>query len=187
MKKIGRVLIGILVVLVLLIGILYFVSPEVTTVHIETEIDAPAEEVWTVLAHEFATIDKWSSTVETSRAIDVSEVPAGWEVDPDALVPGRETVSPAGAFREILIDYSDEEMDLTFRADGLPSFITRMTDRQQVIALDNNRSKVTFDVEMQASGIFRALGPILGSRFSSTFGTVQEELKTYVETGQPVQ
>lgn len=42
-------------------------------------------------------------------------------------------------------------------------------------------------VEMEASGIFRALGPILSGRFASTFGLVQEELKTYVETGLAAQ
>ncbi|MEM7126842.1 MAG: SRPBCC family protein [Chloroflexota bacterium] len=187
MKTLGKSLLGILALLVVAIGILYVISPDATTVHIETEIDAPAEEVWAALAHEFAEIDKWSSTVESSRVADANEVPSGWTIDPDAPIAGRETASPAGTFREFFIDYSEEEMDFTFRADGLPSIITKMTDRQQVIPLDENRSKVTFDVEMQASGIFKALGPILSSRFASTFGLVQEELKAYVESGQAAQ
>ena len=187
MKTLGRILLGILVVLIVVIGVLYFVSPDVTEVHIETEIDAPAEEVWAVLAHEFADIDKWSSTVDESRVIDMNEVPEGWAVAQGVPVIGRETTSSAGTFREIFIMYSDEKMELTFRADGLPSIIARMTDTQRVIALDDDRSLLTFDVSMEASGIFKALGPVLSGRFASTFGLVQEELKAYVETGRPIQ
>lgn len=181
----SNIILGIVVVLVVVIGILYVVSPDVTEVHIETEIDATAGEVWAVLAHEFAAIAVWSSTVRKSRVLAISEIPAAYEVAPDAPIPGRETTSPAGAFREILTIYSDENMELTFVADGLPSFITYMADTQRVRPLADNRSLVTFDVTMKASGIFKVLGPILSRRFASTFGLVQEDLKAYVETSQP--
>lgn len=185
MKTFGRIILSIFMVFVVAVGILYVISPDVTEVHIETEINAPAAEVWAVLAHEFAEIDKWSSTVRGSRVIDISEVPEGYEVAPSAPIPGRETASPAGTFREIFTMYSDEQMELTFQADGLPSIITYMADTQRVIPLDDGRSLVTFDVTMAVSGIFRVFGPILKGRFASTFGLVQEELKIYIETGQP--
>lgn len=181
MRKLGQALLGILALSAVVIGILYVFSPDVTEIHIETEINAPAEDVWAALAHEFAEIDKWSSTVSESRAIDASEVPDGWEVAPTAPIPGRETTSPAGAFREIFTMYSDENMEFTFRADGLPSIIAYMADTQRVIHLAEGRSLVTFDVTMEAKGSFKVLGPILKGRFASTFGLVQEELKAYVE------
>ena len=63
--------------------------------HLEQEIHAPADRVWEVLGRQFAHIERWSSTIERSRAIDPSEVPQGLTVDPAAPIPGG--AKPAGA------------------------------------------------------------------------------------------
>jgi len=75
---------------------------------IKEEINAPAEKVWEILAHQFAEIGEWAPNIETSRAIEVSEVPAGFKVAADAPVPGRVTPNPLGDVTEILTEYSEE-------------------------------------------------------------------------------
>ncbi len=89
-------------------------------IHIETDINAPADDVWAVLGSRFAEIASWSSTVQSSRPLASEDVPPGFTVAAEAPVPGRETTTRAGTLREFLTEYSDSERVLTFRADGLP-------------------------------------------------------------------
>ncbi len=47
---------------------------------IRQEINAPADKVWTVLAHQFSEIGEWSPRIEYSRAMDMEEVPTEFTV-----------------------------------------------------------------------------------------------------------
>ena len=62
-------------------------------VHIETEINAPAEKVWQILAHQFADMADWTTTLSESRVVDSSELPKGLKIASNAPVPARETTS----------------------------------------------------------------------------------------------
>ena len=183
MKTLGRILFGLVVILVLVIGILFVTSPDGLDIHLEKEINAPAEEVWGVLAHQFAEMDKWSATVDTARVLEDSEVPVGFDVAPDAPIPGRSTTAALGEIHEIFTMYSEENMEYTFRAAELPFLLSYAHNTHRVTALDNGKSLVTFELRLELAGVFKALTPILKGRFESTFGGVQEELKVYMETG----
>ena len=59
---------------------------------IETEINAPADEVWEILAHQSDDVADWTATVSESRAVDAGkydEIKAA----STAPVPARETTS----------------------------------------------------------------------------------------------
>ena len=88
--------------------------------HLEQEINAPADKVRKILGHQFGEIGNWASGVETSRVLDVSEVPSDFELAASAPIPGRGTTSPLGEIKEILIMYSEDKKEFTFRAAGLP-------------------------------------------------------------------
>lgn len=88
--------------------------------HFEQEINAPAEKVWEVLAHQFGEIGAWAPGVKSSRVLDDSEIPADYQVAPSAPIPGRATTNPLGETKEVLIMYSDENKEFTFRGVGLP-------------------------------------------------------------------
>ena len=60
-------------------------------VHIETEINAPADRVWGILAHQFADMADWTTTLSESRVVDVSELSGGIKIAHNAPVPARET------------------------------------------------------------------------------------------------
>ena len=149
--------------------------------HLEQEINAPAERVWAVLGQQFAEIERWSSTVETSRSLDASEVPAGVVADPAAPVLGRETVSALVTAKEILVRYSDADAELTFAVAGLPKIIKHARNTQGVRALGGGRSVVTFDVDLEAWGPFKVLMPVMRRRMSKTFSKVLGDLRGYVE------
>jgi len=154
---------------------------------IKQEINAPAGKVWQILGHQFAEIGDWSSTVETSRVLHDSEVPANFKVAPSAPIPGRATPNPLGELKEILTMYSDAEMSFTFEIDGLPPIIRHSQNTTRVQELGPDKCVVTFDLQMVTKGIFKVMNPVLWRRLSTSqrgpMGLMQE-LKIYAETGQ---
>lgn len=148
---------------------------------IETEIDAPAERVWELLAHKFADIASWSSTVSASRELNPDEIAPRFDVAASAPVVGRETTSKAGTFQEIIVEYSEVDRMLFFDTDGLPRIMTTGTDRQRVTELGPGRSKVSFDVTMEARFPARLAMPLLKTRMRKTFSLVQDELRIAAE------
>ena len=179
LKTIGYIL-G-LIVLILIGGMIF--GPEAAIVHIETEIDAPAEEVWAVLAHDFADIEEWTETVSESRAIDASELPDGLVPAENAPVIGRVTTSPVLTAYEIIVDYDEDAMMLKFEAGNLPALLSYADDRQTVVAKGENKSVVMFDARLELAPYLRLLNPVFGSRFEATMADLQQELKLYVESG----
>ncbi|MEM7344256.1 MAG: SRPBCC family protein [Chloroflexota bacterium] len=189
LKKIGKILAGLLGILILAIGLSYLLAPNTIELHLETEIDAPAEEVWQILAHQFDDIDTWSASVSESQAITLNEVPNGFTADPASPYPGRITIAGPGVkATEVITEYSEEDMMFTFEGVDLPPLVFEYAkDTQRIIPMGEGKSKVTFDVSMKTRGIFKAVNPLLAARFTSSFTTIQQELKVYAETGQVLQ
>lgn len=148
---------------------------------IETKINAPADKVWQVLAHQFAEIDQWASIVETSRPMHLNEVPASMQVASEAPIPGRVTKTPLGEFREVFVKFSDAQRAFTFQGADQPFFVSYAHNASRVTELGPDTSKLTFEVRMDPKGIFKLLKPLLRRRFMSTYGRVQQDLKQYVE------
>ena len=152
--------------------------------HLETEINAPAEKVWEILAHQFGDMADWTETLSESRVVDAGQYP-DIKAAPTAPVPARETTSSFAKAVEIITEYSEDNMQLTFEAVGLPPFMSSARNTQRVISKGANKSVITFDFRIGLKHIFNLMSPILKSRFSKTMSGVQRELKHYAETGKP--
>ena len=190
MKTLGKTLLWVLGGMMVVIGLLSVVSPNAVAVHLEEEIDAPADQVWAVLAHRFAEIGEWAPGIETSRAINLDEVPAGFTVAPNAPVPGRVTPNPLGELTEVLIMYSEDDRTFTFDTAGLPPIVTQAVNTTRVTKLDDGRSLVTFDIEMSFVRPFNVLGAVIQRRLQTSPagpGGMIKDLKTYLEHEQPSQ
>lgn len=155
-------------------------------VRIETEINAPAETVWNILAHQFGNIADWSPIVKESHVIDATEVPAGYVTAPNAPVPGRSTTTKVATLKEIITAYHEEKMELTFQGAGLPPIFSFADDKQSVLAIGPDKCVVAFDIRMEPRGPFKLLNPVLKRRFTSTMGGVQRDLKRFAENGKVV-
>lgn len=150
-------------------------------VRIETDIDAPADDVWETLGTRFTEIDKWAGVVKTSRALDADEVPPELETAPDAPALGRET-STRVTLREVLTRYDNDARSLTFVGVGLPPMVSRAEDTQSVVETGTRTSKVVFEIDFDFRGPFKVFDPIMSRRMRRTFGGVQADLKGHVES-----
>ena len=150
-------------------------------VYIETEINARADKVWQILAHQFGDMADWTATLSESRALSVNEIPATLTPAPTAPVPARETTSKVIKAIEVITEYSEENRTLTFNAAGLPPMMASARNTQMVVSKGDNKSLVSFDIHIELKSIFKLITPILKRRFGAAMGGVQQDLKAYAE------
>lgn len=153
-------------------------------VHIETEINTPAAKVWQILAHQFAAMDVWTETLSECRALDASEIPAGFKPASGAPQPVRETTSSFAKAIEVIVEYSEQDMRLRFDTANLPAILSSASNTQRVVSMGENRCKIIWDLDIQMRGIFKIMEPLMKRRFLKSFGGIQQELKIYAETGK---
>jgi len=154
---------------------------------IKQEINASAEKVWDVLAHQFVEIAEWAPNIRSSRVINMSEIPEAFSVAESAPIPGRATPNPLGELIEVLTMYSEDDRSFTFDVTGPAPVFSHTQNTTKVIALDTNKCLVTFDLRLTPKGIFNLFSPILKRRFqTSKFGPAGmiEDLKVYVENNR---
>lgn len=153
-------------------------------IQLKQEINASAEKVWGVLAHQFAEISEWAPRIEASRVIDISEVPAGFKVAESAPVPGRVTPNPLGEVTEVLTKYSEANKTFTFEVAGPAPLFSLTANNTRVIAKGDDKCLVTFDLHLMPKGIFKLFEPILKRRFQTSArgpAGMIKDLKHYVE------
>lgn len=77
-----------------------------------TVVDAPADQVWEVLARRFGDISAWASAVSESASVPS---PTG-----EPVGAGRTVRTSFGELRETLVRYDERGRSLGYRAEGLP-------------------------------------------------------------------
>lgn len=149
----------------------------------ETTVNAPAGDVWHVLAHEFDQIGRWSAGISESMAIVDLPVPEG------ATVGGRACLTPGfGSDAQEEFTYYDEEtMRFGYQATGeIPWSLSHAENNWSVQALDAYTSRVAFRAEVEANLFPGLLLMPMIKLYGGRLGReTLEELKYYVEEGQP--
>lgn len=153
-------------------------------VHIVRKIDAPADKVWRILAHEFAEIDRWSSLVDKSWSVDATGLPEDLALAADAPIVGRVTATGLGEPMEVFVVFSDERRTYTFQALDLPPMMTSSQNTTRVIDHGDGTSSVTFDIAVVPAGPFKLMNGFFADRLGKGLGNVLDELKYYAETDE---
>ena len=144
-----------------------------------TIINAPVDQVWAVVAHDFENVGAWSSAVVSSGANPDAATPEG------ATVGGRVCDVPGiGDLKETFTSYSEADKDFTFQVTGMPSFITLAQNHVTVRPAGKNRSEVSLDITMETNAIGKVMGPMFAVRVRGTINTFLAELADYVERGE---
>ncbi|MGF1476188.1 MAG: SRPBCC family protein [Geminicoccaceae bacterium] len=146
----------------------------------QISINAPIDEVWKVSAVEFEHIDRWDGNVRASRSSGaaLSGGPVGGRVCD--LYGGGKTV-------ERFVEFDESRRSFTYDiVEGLPGFIVSAKNIWTHDPVDCDEARLSMRLVMQVKGI---LGLIMQRpmrlQMGRVLGNAQEELKHYVETGQP--
>ena len=143
----------------------------------QVTIDAPADEVWKVLAHRFGDVSKWASSVSRSTYEP--------STSGDTVGSERFCATSFGDLKETIVRYDEAGKSLSYRAEGLPSVVTEGVNTWAVHPSGNNHSVVSMRAEMTLKpGIGLVVGPVMKLQLGKALGQVVDELKYYVETGQ---
>lgn len=142
-------------------------------------IDVPIEELWTIVAHDFADVGLWASSVHHSRTNDRAATPDGAEIG------GRVCTTSFGDLREDFTHYDAENHTFGYRAEGFPNFMTHAENRWSLRPLGPSRTEVAMHVTMGFNAFpGRLMKPLMRARVARALGDVLEELEHYAETGR---
>ena len=142
-------------------------------------INATADRVWDVVAHDFDRVGMWSSAVDSSRPNIDAAVPHG------ATVGGRICATPGfGDLRETFTEYSEENKQFTFVVSGMPSFITLAQNTVQVRSTDPDGASVSLHIQMETNALGKVMGPMFAIKLKTTLNTFLDELKVYIENDE---
>ena len=154
------------------------------TLHDQITINASANTVWRLLAHDFASIGQWASAIPSSIANTDLPVPEGAEVG------GRVCSTAVPGFRDVeesLTSYDEQSMRFAYQAtQGRPWFLKHAENHWSVRTLGPHTSLVETRAEIALNtfpGVF--LAPLLNYQMSRIGARTLEELKYYVEHDQP--
>lgn len=151
--------------------------------HSELIIEAPAARVWHALGERFMHVADWAAPILHSCPVGSGE--------PGVGVTRACTIAPfgpvkAGVVSERLLGFDREAMRFEYEAaGGMPAFIASAVNRWSVTPLDEGRSLVRIHATVRLRGPMVLLGWLLAWQFRSAGAKTAEELKHFVETGQP--
>ncbi len=142
-------------------------------------INASADRIWTILAHDFATIGDWISSISHSVPDMDVEIPDG------ATVGGRVCTVPGfGKIRESFTAYDEKARTYTYRAQGMPFFVTTANNTWSVNSLGANQSQVSFEAELRMLPMIGWVASLpMRIQIQRILSKSVEELKYYAETG----
>ena len=134
------------------------------------------------MAHAFDKIGDWATAIAQSNAASDNPTPEG------ATCSGRVCQAPGyGEVHEKFTYFDENGMRYGYLAtQGLPSFIQHAENNWSVTAISDAQSKIEFRGEVDLKtfpGIFVA--PIFQWQMSRIGNQVAEELKYYIENGEP--
>jgi len=141
----------------------------------QVTINAPAAQVWHVLAENYATVGAWASAIAHSTVND--------DVADGAV--GRVCHTDFGQLKETVTQFDEHTGTFAYHADGMPFFVREAGNTWTVRPHSADTTVVDMRLEMTFMPIIgRLMQPIMRRQMQHTARDFVEELKHYVETGQ---
>jgi hypothetical protein len=160
-------------------------------------IAAPGDRVWAVIGPGFVRIGDWATTIPASTALadrpgqapHPDTGPALATAAFDAPITGRvcETgIRLVPQVTEHLIAYDDGARTLTYRAEGMPAFVTLARNTWTVTPLDPGRCRVSLRARFDTRGLLGLLGRwVILAQTRRTSRHLTDDLRVFVQTGRP--
>ena len=150
-------------------------------IKVEITIDKPAAAVWKVLGEDFADVGAWASNVVSSS---METAPAVGAVR-TARIAATGPIKP-GQARETLTSFDSAAMSLAYEGtEGMPASIKEAGNSWSVREIDAGHSLVKSHATLKLGGPMALLAPLIKMQLKSVGSRYMDELKHFVETGQP--
>ncbi len=148
------------------------------TIDRSIKIHVSAETLWEKTAEDFGGIDKWIASVA-----DVTFTPSD---DGDSLGAERVCVSPFGETHETMVIYDEENLTFAYEIEGLPPIIARGVNNWTITPINDRNSSIEMRLEVEFADMADDdMQAQFQTQIGELLGQAVEELKHYVETGQP--
>lgn len=142
----------------------------------QIKINAPASQLWHILAEDFDKISGWAATV--------------LESGPNPQVPegeGRVCLTTFGKNTEVITHIDKTERTYTYAVtpEKRPFFLKGIENTWTIKPIGNDRSEVSMNANVKLMPVIGLLiAPLMKRRMLKGFVSILEELKHYAETGE---
>ncbi|MEM7334681.1 MAG: SRPBCC family protein [Chloroflexota bacterium] len=140
-------------------------------------VNAPASQLWTILAEEYDRVGEWTSEIEQSAPNP--NLPVG---------EGRVCTTPGfGDIKETITKFDDQAREFSYGAEiaSFPFFVKEVGNSWRVEAKGNEKAVVHMHLNARLLPVFAQLmGPIMKRQMSKSADIILEELKYYAENGR---
>lgn len=142
----------------------------------QININAPANQIWRILAEDYDKVGDWATLVEESSPNP--DVPEG---------EGRVCVTALGNNKETITHLDEQERSFTYAVDFAkpPFFLEGIDNTWTVEPTGDNQSLVGMNANVRLkTAVGQLMAPVMKRRMEKGFDSLLEELKYYAETGR---
>lgn len=170
----------IIVLIVAVLGVLYVIAEKNIHVKKELVIDKDINAVWEVMGVQYTEVHLWSTNFKDSKAGGKPKL-SGL----DYL--HRITQTDRGETIQELDNFDSENYSLTYHiSEGTPAIANSAVGIWSLTPIESNKTKVILEFQMETNG-FKGLmlSSIIKLKLGKSAMGIAEELKFYVENGEP--
>lgn len=141
-------------------------------------INAPADQVWDLLANRFHDVGTWASIIGESTALSTQNLATG--------IADRVCDTPDGVFKEQMTRFDEQARTFAYVAyEGLPGFVREGGNSWGVRDIGDGKTEVSMHMKFDLNPIAAALmGWMMKRQMTKAGEGVLDDLKVYVETGK---
>ncbi|WP_350289286.1 SRPBCC family protein [uncultured Croceitalea sp.] len=148
----------------------------------EIIINKPIEAIWEVLGNQFGDAYKWASGLNHSKAFSPPVIKG-------APSNNRSCELPSGKIKEVIRKFDPDNYVLEYEViEGFPFFVASAVNNWQLTTISSDKTKVDMHLIVKTKGLIGSImNPMMKMQLKKQIVHIPNDLKYYVETGNPSQ
>ncbi|WP_298316026.1 SRPBCC family protein [uncultured Aquimarina sp.] len=148
----------------------------------EIIINKRIEEVWEILGNQFGDAYKWASGLNHSKAFSPPVING-------APSNNRSCELPSGKIKEVIRKFDPSNYVLEYEViEGFPFFVDTAINNWQLTKISSEETKVNMHLIVKTKGLIGSvMNPMMKMQLKKQLIHIPNDLKYYVETGNPSQ
>ncbi|AXT49929.1 SRPBCC family protein [Aquimarina sp. BL5] len=148
----------------------------------EIIINKQIEAVWEILGNQFGDVYKWASGLNHSKAFSPPVING-------APSNNRSCELPSGKIKEVIRKFDPSNYVLEYEViEGFPFFVDTAINNWQLTKISSEGTKVNMHLIVKTKGLIGSvMNPMMKMQLKKQLIHIPNDLKYYVETGNPSQ